>query len=55
MEYEYGKTSTQVKETISFLEELSEIGAINGEVVPMASDIQKLRHLQMVMLQWHIH
>ena len=38
-----GKTSTQVKETISFLEELSEIGAINGEVVPMASDIQEVK------------
>ena len=38
-----GKTSTQVKETISFLEELSEIGAINGEIVPVASDIQEVK------------
>lgn len=38
-----GKTSKQVKETISFLEELSEIGAINGEVVPVASDIQEVK------------
>ena len=38
-----GKTSRQVKETISFLEELSEIGAINGEIVPVASDIQEVK------------
>lgn len=38
-----GKTSTQVKETIRFLEELSETGAIKGEVVPMASDIQEVK------------
>ena len=38
-----GKTSTQVKETISFLEELSEIGAINEKIMPKASDIREIK------------
>lgn len=38
-----GKSSRQIKETISFLKELNEIGAINSEVVPVAEDIQEIK------------
>ena len=38
-----GKTSMQVKETIRFLEELSEIGAINEKIMPTASDIREIK------------
>ena len=38
-----GKTSKQVKKTISFLEELREIGAINGKIVPVSSEIQEVK------------